>query len=256
MLAFLIGYAFGNINFARIISSFLKRDITKEGSGNPGSMNMLRTFGFKIGVLNLFLDSLKATISALIGLYIFGGDISTVSGITGVYVAGLGAVVGHNFPLIYKFKGGKGVACILGVYAVANPLWSLVAFFVSFIYLYLFDYGAVASFLFITILTTLEGIKYRGNNQITIILFILFFLTWFMHRKNIERLLIGKENKANLAKAFKRKTKTEKNKKDKCEKIKSIKSKIYKRKNETSKQKNVLIKEDDEKHDEDKNIKD
>lgn len=125
ILAFLIGYVFGNINFARIISRFLKKDITKEGSGNPGSMNMLRTFGFKVGVLNLFLDALKASISALIGLYIFGGDVNSVTGITGVYVAGLGAVVGHIFPIIYKFKGGKGVACILGVYAVATRMKSL-----------------------------------------------------------------------------------------------------------------------------------
>lgn len=215
ILAFLIGYVFGNINFARIISSRLKSDITKQGSGNPGSMNMLRTFGFKIGVLNLVLDALKASISALIGLAIFGGDINSSIGITGVYVGGLGAVVGHNFPIIYKFKGGKGVACILGIYAVANPLWSLVAFFVSFLYLYFFDYGAVASFLFITILTTLEGIKYRGNVAITVLLFILFFLTWFMHRANIERLLIGKERKANLAKAFKKKKKKHKKVKSK-----------------------------------------
>ncbi len=213
IIAFLIGYVFGNINFARIISAGLKKDITKQGSGNPGSMNMLRTFGFKIGVLNLFLDALKASISAILGLLIFGGDINTTMGITGVYVAGLGAVIGHNFPVLYKFKGGKGVACMLGVYAVANPLWSLVAFLISFVYLYFFDYGAVASFLFITILTTLEGIKYRGNNEITILLFILFFLTWFMHRTNIERLLIGKERKVNLAKAFKKKKPKIKNQK-------------------------------------------
>jgi glycerol-3-phosphate acyltransferase PlsY len=107
--------------------------------------------------------------------------------------------------VFYGFKGGKGVACILGIFAVANPLWSLVAFAVGFVYLYFFDYGAVASFVFVTILTTLEGLKYRGNLEITILLFLLFFLTWFMHRTNIQRLLWGKERKVNLAKAFKKK---------------------------------------------------
>ncbi len=206
-IALIIGYFLGNISFARIISSKLKNDITKQGSGNPGSMNMLRTFGFKVGILNLLLDSLKGVVSSLIGLWIFGGNINSITGITGVYIGGLGAVLGHNFPVFYKFKGGKGVACILGIFAVANPLWSLVAFGAAFVYLYLFDYGAVASFVFITILTTFEGLKYKGNLEITILLFTLFFLTWFMHRTNIQRLLWGKERKVNLAKAFKKKKK-------------------------------------------------
>lgn len=205
VIAILIGYLIGNISFARIISSRLKNDITKQGSGNPGSMNMLRTFGFKIGILNLFLDSLKGAISALIGFLIFGADFANIESIIGIYVGGLGAVLGHNFPVFYKFKGGKGVACILGIYAVANPLWSLIAFGISFVYLYFFDYGAIASFLFITILTVFEALKYRSSPEMAVLLFLLFFLTWFMHRSNIERLLWGKERKVNLAKAFKKK---------------------------------------------------
>ena len=209
-LALIVGYLIGNISFARIISKRLNNDITKQGSGNPGSMNMLRTFGFKVGILNLFLDSLKGAISALIGFFIFGGDINSIQSMIGIYVGGLGAVIGHNFPVFYKFKGGKGVACILGIYAVANPLWSLIAFAISFVYLYFFDYGAVASFLFITILTVFEALKYNSVPEMTVLLFILFFLTWFMHRENIARLLWGKERKVNLAKALKKKRPKEK----------------------------------------------
>lgn len=215
ILAILIGYFIGNISFARILSKLLKKDITTQGSGNPGSMNMLRTFGFKVGLLTLFLDSLKGALSALIGFWIFGYEYGTVDASIGIYVGGLGAVLGHNFPVLYKFKGGKGVACILGVYAVANPLWSLIAFAVSFVYLYFFDYGAVASFIFITTLTVLEGLKNQGTIQITILLFILFFLTFFMHRQNIARLLWGKERKVNLAKAFKKKKVKQKKEEDK-----------------------------------------
>ncbi|MGI5841839.1 MAG: glycerol-3-phosphate acyltransferase [Christensenellales bacterium] len=211
-LSILIGYFIGNISFARIISARLKTDITKQGSGNPGTMNMLRTFGFKVGLLNLVLDALKGVSAALIGFFIFGGSGAQIQSTIGIYVGGLGAVLGHNFPVVYKFKGGKGVACILGIYIVANPLWSLVGIVLSFVYLYFFDYGAVASFLFITLLTVLEGLKYRGVVEITILLFVLFFLTWFMHRKNIERLLWGKENKVNLAKAFKKKKPKDKTK--------------------------------------------
>lgn len=201
----IIGYFIGNINFARIISKFLKNDITQHGSGNPGTMNMLRTFGFKFGLLTLVLDVIKGAVSSLIGFYVFGGDISANQSIIGLYVGGLSCVLGHNFPIIYKFKGGKGVACILGIYAVANPIWTLIAFAISFIYLCIFDYGAVASFIFITILTVLESTKHTGCIPITCLLFVLFFMTWFMHRKNIARLLWGKENKVNLKKAFKKK---------------------------------------------------
>jgi glycerol-3-phosphate acyltransferase PlsY len=104
--------------------------------------------------------------------------------------------------VLYKFKGGKGVACILGMYLVASPIIVAICFVFGFIYLYIFDYMAVASFLFITVLTTFEAFKHDGNLLITILLFIIYFLTWFMHRKNIFRLLVGTENKANLKKSL------------------------------------------------------
>lgn len=208
-----VGYILGNISFARILSKFLKKDITKQGSGNPGTMNMLRTFGFKIGLLTLALDALKGAAAALYGFFVFGGDMQLINSVIGLYIGGLSCVIGHNFPVFYGFKGGKGVACILGIFAVANPLWSLVAFGISFVYLCIFDYGAIASFIFITVLTILEATKYRANFPMTCILFVLFFLTWFMHRKNIARLLWGKENRVNLTKAFKKK-KNKNNKND------------------------------------------
>ncbi len=191
-------YFIGNLSFARMISkNVMKEDITKKGSGNPGTMNMLRNYGFKAGILTLVLDALKGAVPALVGFFLFGGDGSTASYI-GLYVGGLSAVVGHNFPVIYKFKGGKGVACILGIFLVAEPLLVLIAFVIAFIYLCIFDYAAVASFIFITLLTVYEAIKFRGVMPITLLLFALFFLTFFMHRQNINRMLLGKENKVHL----------------------------------------------------------
>ena len=207
------GYLVGNISFARIISKFKKQDITQQGSGNPGTMNMLRTFGFKLGLLTLLLDGCKGALGATVGFFVFGGDLNSTVSMTGLYIGGLSTVLGHNFPVFYKFKGGKGVACILGIFAVANPLWSLIAFVIAFIYLCIFDYGAMASFIFITILTVLEATRHTGNLPITFLLFALFFLTFFMHRKNIARLLWGKERRANLAKAFKKRNQKKNHKK-------------------------------------------
>jgi glycerol-3-phosphate acyltransferase PlsY len=106
-------YFIGNISFAIIISKKKNGDITKVGSGNPGTMNMLRTYGFKLGFLTLVLDTLKGAIPSLIGLLIFGK--------VGLYTAGLSAILGHIFPVVRKFKGGKGIACTLGVFLVADP---------------------------------------------------------------------------------------------------------------------------------------
>mgnify|MGYP005775313437 CR=1 FL=1 len=197
-------YLLGSINFARILSrNVMHGDITKSGSGNPGTMNMLRTYGFKAGALTLLLDAIKGLAPALVGYFLFGGDGSAESYI-GLYVGGLSAIVGHCFPVYYKFKGGKGVACVLGIFLVARPIAVLIFFVIAFIYLCIFDYAAIASFIFITALTIIEAFHFRGNMTIALLLFSIFFLTWFMHRQNIFRMLIGKENKVNLVASLKK----------------------------------------------------
>lgn len=210
------GYLLGNFSSAKFLSRLKKDDITKHGSGNPGTMNMARTFGFGWGLLTLFMDALKGAIPSLVGFFLFGGVNGGTSAYIGLFAGGFSAIVGHIFPIIYKFKGGKGVACIFGVFAIAEPIWTLVMFGVCFLYLLVFKYGALASFIFITILTMIEGYRFHGNVIICMLLFGIFFLIWFMHRQNFFRLLIGKENKVNL---FKRK-------KNKLEIKKQIKQQI------------------------------
>lgn len=214
VLIIIFGYMLGNFSSAKFLSKLKKDDITKHGSGNPGTMNMLRTFGIKLGLLTLVMDALKGAIPSLIGFTIFGGfsgggDIAYI----GLFVGGFSAILGHIFPVFYKFKGGKGVACVFGMFAVAEPLWAFLMFAVCVAYLLVFKYGVLASFIFITGLTIVEGYKFRGNIFICLLLFGVFFLTWFMHRQNFFRLLIGKENKVNL---FKKKPKEQKlNRKEK-----------------------------------------
>lgn len=202
VLLVLGGYLLGNFSSAKFLSRLKKDDITKHGSGNPGTMNMARTFGFGWGILTLFMDALKGAIPSLVGFFLFGGASGGTAAFIGLFTGGFAAIVGHIFPIIYKFKGGKGVACIFGVFAIAEPIWTLVMFGVCFLYLLVFKYGALASFIFITILTMIEGYRFSGNLIICMLLFGIFFLIWFMHRQNFFRLLIGKENKVNL---FKRK---------------------------------------------------
>lgn len=230
-------YFIGNLSFARMLSSAKKGDITKSGSGNPGTMNMLRTYGFKMALLTLVLDALKGAIPALIGLFLFNGD-GEIAGKIGLYVGGLSSIVGHIYPVLYKFKGGKGIATTIGVFAVANPIWLLVFFVVAFGYLWFFDYGSIASLIVISALIIIEGMNYQSNLVISLLLFAIFFLTWFAHRKNITRLLIGKENKANLQKSIKKKTQKKqiKNAKDEYKQEKQNLKQEYKQELQESKE--------------------
>ena len=201
------GYLLGNLSSAKIFSRLKKDDITKHGSGNPGTMNMLRTFGIRMGFLTLFCDALKGALPSLVGYFMFGGASGGELSFVGLYVGGTSAIIGHCFPVAYKFKGGKGVATMLGMFAVAEPCLALISFVVCFLYLIIFDYGAIASFLFITALTLYEGYRFHQNITISILLFILYTLVFYMHRKNITRLLIGKENKVNFLDRIKNKIK-------------------------------------------------
>ena len=211
-------YLIGNISFARILSAIKKEDITKKGSGNPGTINMIRTYGIKFGGLTLLLDVCKGAIPSLIGYFIFGGKDNELFSLIGLYMCGLSTIVGHVYPVFFKFKGGKGIACTLGVFLVANPLCLLIFFVIAFIYMLFFDYGSVASLLIVSALTVIEtyliSLKAIEPNivsfALSLLIFAIFGLTWFAHRKNILRLLTGKENKTNLLKGLKKLSKKEK----------------------------------------------
>ena len=202
LVTVIVAYFFGNISIARIISKKKNSDVTKLGSGNPGSTNMLRNFGFKIGFLNFILDILKGLIPTLAALLIFGSK-------TYAYVAGLAVILGHIFPVVYKFKGGKGIASMLGVFLATNPLVTLVVTAVAAISWLCFEYGSVASFLCVTALTVIEGFNAKAlpapdQNIICLLLFAIFLVTWWAHRGNITRLLVGKESKVSLIKRTKK----------------------------------------------------
>lgn len=207
LIAIVVSYLSGNISFARIISKTRKQDITKLGSGNPGMTNTLRNFGFKFGLLNLILDMLKSFIPALVCFYAFGKSDMML------YVAGISSIMGHMFPVVYKFKGGKGVSSTMGMFLAANPLATIICLLIGTVIWIIFEYGSVVSFLLMTSLTVIEGVRVKMNlpdterKVVCLILFALFLFTWYAHRKNIERLLLGKENKASIIKKTKKKLK-------------------------------------------------
>ena len=208
-----IAYFIGNINFARILARFQKSDITKQGSGNPGTMNVIRQFGFKVGILCLVLDVLKGALPAMIAFFAYGGAITisantnTVNSYIALYAVGLAVIVGHCFPVLLKFRGGKGVASMLGVFMVAHPWVSLAAFAIMLVYILVFEYGAMGSFIYITFMVSYAALQPFNtyNIAVHVLLFVLYFLSWYTHRHNIARLLVGKENSVTILKSLQRK---------------------------------------------------
>ena len=121
-------YFIGCFNFAVLISHIKKSDIRKVGSGNPGTMNMTRTFGLKIGAINFFSDIIKGGLPAVVAWIIFKNYIFAGSSAVGVsvsdfmrYYCGLWVIIGHIFPVTMKFKGGKGIASTMGLFSFALP---------------------------------------------------------------------------------------------------------------------------------------
>ncbi len=203
ILLILGGYFIGNISFARIVSAFIGEDITKKGSGNPGAMNMFRSFGLKLGLITMVLDMAKTSIPCLFGFYMFGGDGSAASYI-GLYVGGVSTLVGHIYPVFYGFKGGKGIACSLGIFAFANPIWFAVSMVGGFLIMAITEYGAISSLFIIAFMVTAEAIRLASFESVTIsiLLFVIFALTWYRHKSNIKKLLTGKGGKVPLQKSL------------------------------------------------------
>ncbi len=215
MTACVVGYLIGNINFARIYSkAFIKKDITTIGSKNPGTMNMLRTNGFKEALLTLVCEAIKCGLPAIISYFVFEHYFEGTGNVA-YFLTALGAIVGHCFPVFYKFKGGKGVACTFGMFLFHPQLWwvGIIVFVCCFVLFFVIQYPFIISFSFLftmTIYSTIYFLQIQSANIVVTIylMWLNVMLLIFMHRGNIYRLFHGKENKVNFReKVFKRKKK-------------------------------------------------
>lgn len=203
-------YFFGNINSAILISKLKGKDIRQCGSGNPGTMNMLRTYGKLLGVLTLVLDVLKGVIPCLLGWLFMGGGqfLRLGSDRMGMYVGGICAVIGHVYPVTMKFRGGKGAATIIGVCLTMQPLYTLATFAFGVAFLIITKVGSLTSFIMISAPLAVEGLT-AAQNPLGIycatILFVMYFFSLFAHRKNLVKLFSGNEGRVVLFKSKKQK---------------------------------------------------
>ncbi|PNR87646.1 membrane protein [Petrotoga sp. 9T1HF07.CasAA.8.2] len=194
--ALIISYLCGSIPFSFLIPWSKGIDIRKTGSGNVGGTNVLRALGPKWGLLSITLDFLKAFIPILIIRLIFGVD-SWVP-----YLSLIVLVLGHDYPIFLKFKGGKGVASTLGGYFALSPLLGAIFLLVWIPVELSTKYVSLSSLLGLLV-TAILG--YFLDTKMGITYTILFLLSLYKHRSNIKRLLSNSENKTDIIKILQRK---------------------------------------------------
>ena len=209
-----VSYFIGTINFSKIIAWNSKRkDITKIGSHNPGTMNMLRSFGFGLALLTFIAEVVKAGMTCLAFKLIFNHCGIWGGGEFVYYLAATFIMIGYNFPVWSKFKGGKGVACFVGIF-MFSFIWhvSLGWFVVCFILFLFIEYGSVISLTYtggLTIATVLFAWLSGFYSQwlciyITCVIVFLYLLTLIRHHANISRLIHGNENKIDFKEKLKK----------------------------------------------------
>lgn len=192
IIIIVIAYLLGNISTSYIVAKKLSgEDIRTKGSGNAGSTNVLRNYGKKAGALTFAGDLLKGMISVFIGQFI--AKFIGIDAIDAGYLAVVGVVCGHNWPVALGFRGGKGVATSLGAMIAVNPIIALSCFGIFLIVVPITKYvslgsivGIAASPIIMTLIQNKKGIL------VTIFLTISVIYT---HRENIKRLLNGTERK-------------------------------------------------------------
>lgn len=204
ILALIIGYCFGMILMGYLIGKSKNIDLTKVGSGNVGSTNTMRTLGVPAGLATLAWDYLKCVVAVFFVWLIFGRFVENVN-IYMVY-AGLGCVLGHDFPCYMHFKGGKGVASTLGFIIALFPMGLPIPACVFIAIVALTRYvslGSIIGELSFAIemligakMGLLDG-KFEGAQlkEALVICCLVSALSIALHHANIGRLINGKENK-------------------------------------------------------------
>tara|TARA_B100001996_G_scaffold185058_1_gene141555 strand:+ start:2375 stop:2980 length:606 start_codon:yes stop_codon:yes gene_type:complete len=184
----IISYIIGSVNSSIVFSKIYKLPDPREyGSKNPGATNILRS-GNKILALTIVIfDILKGFLPVVIAYYFIKEDVY-------VQIIGVIAVIGHIYPIFYKFKGGKGVATSFGAILAFDFILGLICLMTWIITAFLFRYSALSAIVSFTFLPIYTWLSYE-NYTITSIYLILAIVVIYKHKTNIKNLLNNEETK-------------------------------------------------------------
>ncbi|EJF10297.1 glycerol-3-phosphate 1-O-acyltransferase PlsY [Pontibacter sp. FD36] len=199
---FIVAYLIGSISTAVWIGkAYYGIDIRQHGSGNSGATNTFRVLGKKPGTIVMLIDIFKGWVAtSLAALLVIFNAVPAEDLIIYQLAMGALAVVGHIFPVYERFKGGKGVATLLGMMLAIHLEVALMCMVIFVIVLFTSRYvslGSMIAALAFPILLLLP--RFHPDNPILIIFgFVVFAVVVLTHRKNINRLINGEESKANI----------------------------------------------------------
>lgn len=189
----LFSYLFGSISSAIIVSQIMGLpDPRTDGSNNPGATNVLRLGGKKAAAIVLAFDVLKSLIPVALG-HAFNLPDSSLA------IIGFAAVLGHVFPIYYRFAGGKGVATALGFYFGLFWAFGLLMVVIWLVCLAVFRYSSLSSLVMVGLAPCMATVMLGTTEVFTPLLFVALLIA-FRHKENIERLRAGDEPQTKLFK--------------------------------------------------------
>lgn len=203
----IIAYLMGSISFSVIISKKMAGfDVREKGSGNAGTTNVLRSVGKKAAAITLVCDILKGVVAILIAL-LAGVIMKDLDKALLVQLAGVFVIIGHTFPIFFKFKGGKGIATSLGVLLMINWQIGLICLVFALLLMALtrmVSVGSIAAAVLFPVLVLFINQNYivaeSSNWSYLIFSIVIALLVLFNHRSNLKRIFTGTENKLSFKK--------------------------------------------------------
>ncbi len=200
-------YLIGSISFAVIFAkSFLKKDVRELGSGNAGATNVMRNAGVLPGLLTFVCDALKGFAASYMGYAIFDYIHTQTNSewsyaIYGAYLCGAACMLGHILPIFFEFKGGKGVATSVGIFAVCCPIAIIIGLSVFILCVIITRYVSLGSVLAAVVVVLFSIIFYENTASILpqiLLALVMGAMVIGKHKENIKRLLNGTESKVKL----------------------------------------------------------
>ena len=195
LAAILVGYMLGNLNGSICVSSLMHDDVREHGSGNAGLTNFIRNYGAGRSLLVILIDAGKAVLACL-----NGGLLLQQYGMTpeGTVIGGVALMLGHDFPALLGFKGGKGILSGLFIALMVDWRIALIILGVFAVAYLLTQYVSLGSVLAAVAFAVCFAVFYADNLTMMLCGIFMGALTIYMHRSNIIRLLKGQESKTNL----------------------------------------------------------
>lgn len=195
VFAVVLGYLIGSISFSFLFGRIFNGiDIRKHGSGNAGATNTLRVLGPVPALIVLALDIAKGVLAVWVGWWFHAEDILLP------ILSGLAVIIGHNWPVFFAFRGGKGIATMIGVVATLCFWPGLAAGVVGIASIFFTRYVSLGSLLF-SLLLPFSLWAFGYPRELIVFAIVLALLAFYRHRGNIVKIVQGKENKISFRKS-------------------------------------------------------